>query len=383
MLIGFIVNPIAGMGGRVGLKGTDGVYREAVERGAKPVASEKALLGIQALVEDSTEDVLEKVTWLTCNGEMGEKVLLNAGIDEETIEIEYDNSSEDIGETSTNDTKKACKQFLERNIDFLVFCGGDGTARDIVSIVKKDIPILGIPSGVKMHSGVFAVTPHAAGPMIARFITGELQTGDAEIMDLDEELYRQGTWKVRLYDTAKGIIEPSFVQVGKASFAQIDDDDIKDDITDHIDEILEKHQDTLFLFGSGGTINYMAQKLDIDNTILGIDAVFQRETIAKDANEKKLLSLIKKYNHVKVILSPIGAQGFIFGRGNLQLSPDVIRKIGIENIIVISTPSKLKATPVIRVDTGDAELDKEFVDYEMMLVVIGYRMSRVVRIESM
>jgi predicted polyphosphate/ATP-dependent NAD kinase len=381
MLIGFIVNPIAGMGGRVGLKGTDGVYTEAVNRGAIPVAAEKAQIGIKTLIQDHAES-LHDVNWLTCKGKMGKDILLDVGIKKETIDVVYAASSEKLSDFSTNDTKNACKQFLEKKVDLLVFCGGDGTARDVVSIVEKKIPILGIPSGVKMHSGVFAVTPHAAGPMIARFIAGELSTGDAEIMDLDETLYRQGTWKVRLYDTAQGIIEPSYVQVGKASFAQIDDDEIKDDITDHIEEELKKHKDTLFLFGSGGTIDYVASKLGIENTILGIDAVFQRRTISKDANEKDLLSLLDKYDDVKVILSPIGAQGFIFGRGNLQLSPSVIRKIGIDNIIVISTPAKLKATPVIRVDTGDSSLDKTFVEYEMMLVVIGYRMSRVVKIKS-
>ncbi|MBS3778072.1 MAG: ATP-NAD kinase family protein [Candidatus Thermoplasmatota archaeon] len=381
MLLGFIVNPIAGMGGRVGLKGTDGVYDEAVNRGANPVSTEKARIGIESLVDDHAE-TLTNVTWLTCKGKMGEDVLLEAGIQKESINVVYAASSQKLKNFSTNDTINACKQFLYEDVDLLVFCGGDGTARDVVSIVGKKIPILGIPSGVKMHSGVFVVTPHAAGPMIAQFIADELSTGDAEIMDLDETLYRQGTWKVRLYDTAQGIIEPSYVQVGKASFAQINDDEIKDDIADHIEEELKKHEHTLFLFGSGGTIDYVADKLGIENTILGIDAVYQGRTIAKDANEKDLLSLLSKYDDVKVILSPIGAQGFILGRGNLQLSSAVIRKIGIDNIIVISTPAKLKATPVIRVDTGDSSLDEAFVEYEMMLVVIGYRMSRVVKIKS-
>lgn len=380
MKIGFIVNPIAGMGGRVGLKGTDDVYDEAVHRGAHPIASEKALIALKTLIDDYAE-VLDEISWITCSGAMGKRILINAGIDEKDIHIVY-SSSDKIGKTCNEDTIHACNRFLDKKIDLLVFCGGDGTARDIVSTVKKTIPILGIPSGVKMHSGVFAVTPHAAGPMIARFIKGELNTGDAEIMDLDETLYRKGSWKVRLYDTALGINEPTYVQVGKASFAQINDDEIKNDITDHIEEELDNHLDTLYLFGSGGTIDYIANKLSIENTILGIDAIYQKKNIGKDLNEKKLLSLLKNYEKIKVILSPIGAQGFIFGRGNLQLSPKIIRRIGIDNIIVVSTPSKLKATPILRVDTGDELLDQEFVDYEMMLVVIGYRMSRVVRITS-
>jgi predicted polyphosphate/ATP-dependent NAD kinase len=381
MLIGFIVNPIAGMGGRVGLKGTDNVYDEAINRGAKPIASEKALSSINFLVNEFA-DILDDVTWLTCKGNMGSEILIRSGIKKTSIKSVYTPSSQILGDTSTADTVNACKKFVNAGVSLIVFCGGDGTARDVVSVVKDSIPILGIPSGVKMHSGVFAVTSTASGEMIGRFIKGELSTGEAEIMDLDEKLYRKGTWKVRLYNTAQGIIEPSYIQVGKASFAQMDDDEIKDDIADHIKDEITKYKDHLFIFGSGGTIDYIAHKIGVTNTILGIDAIYQNKTIAKDVNENELLELLRNYSKIKIILSPIGAQGFILGRGNLQLSPPIIRKVGIDNIIVISTPSKLKATPVIRVDTGDADLDKEFVDYCMMMVVIGYRMSRVVKIKS-
>ena len=381
MLIGFIVNPIAGMGGRVGLKGTDNVFDEAINRGAKPISTEKAKESIRLLVTEFSES-LNDVIWVTCLGNMGEEVLIRSGINKTSINVVYKPISQNLGDTTTIDTITACKKFIEEGVSLIVFCGGDGTARDIVSIVKQSIPILGIPSGVKMHSGVFAVTSNAAGEMIGRFINGELSTGEAEIMDLDEELYRKGTWKVRLYDTAQGIIEPSYIQVGKASFAQIDDNEIKDDLAEHIQEEMKKHPDYLYLFGSGGTIDYIAHKIGVNNTILGIDAIYNFDTIASDVNEKELLDLLHKYPKVKVILSPIGAQGFIFGRGNLQFSPDVIRKIGIDNIIIVSTPSKLKGTPVIRVDTGDQTLDEEFVSYEMILVVIGYRTSRVVRIHS-
>ena len=381
MLIGFIVNPIAGMGGRVGLKGTDNVFEEAINRGATPISEEKAQVSINLVIKEFA-DSLTEINWLTCSGSMGEDILIHSGIKKSSIKIVYKPCSQNLGDTSTIDTTSACKLFVDNGVSLIVFCGGDGTARDIVSVVKDSIPILGIPSGVKMHSGVFAVTNRAAGEMIGRFIKGELSTGEAEIMDLDEDLYRKGSWKVKLYDTAQGIIEPSYIQVGKASFAQIDDNEIKDDLADHIKEEMQKHPDHLYLFGSGGTIDYIARKIGVKNTILGVDAIYHFDTIASDVNEDDLLRLLLQYSKVKVLLSPIGAQGFIFGRGNLQFSPAVIRKIGIENIIVVSTPSKLKATPLIRVDTGDQTLDEEFVRYEMILVVIGYRMSRVVKINS-
>jgi predicted polyphosphate/ATP-dependent NAD kinase len=362
------------MGGKVGLKGTDGVYDEAVKRGATPQANQKAKEAITAFIEES--DQKKSCLWFTCADDMGEKVLCSHRLD---LEIVYKRNK---NQSTAEDTKSACKQFLNHNVDLIVFCGGDGTARDIAQVIDMKIPLLGIPAGVKMHSGVFAVNPIAAGKMIHQFINDDISMGEVEIMDLDEDLYREGTWKIRLFNMTKGIIEPTYVQVGKMSFSKVSEDEVKNDIADHINDELEDHQDTLYLFGSGGTINHIAQKIGIENTLLGIDAIYQKRVIGKDLNEKKILSLVNTYPRVKVILSPIGAQGFILGRGNLQLSPLIIKKIGIDNIIVVSTPSKLQATPVLRVDTGDEDLDRMFAEYEMMLVVIGYRISRVVKIQQ-
>ena len=373
IIIAFIMNPIAGMGGRVGLKGTDGKYDEAVTLGAKPVAIEKTLEALTSFLEETDNSVDSE--WITCDGSMGADALLQVGISPTVV---YSPSS---ANTLDKDTKNACRIFLQYPVDIIVFCGGDGTARDIVSVVKKMVPILGIPSGVKMHSAVFGVNAKATGKMINEFINRNLDVGDVEIMDLDENKYRQGIWKVRLFDVAKGIIEPTYVQVGKMSFATISEDEVKEEIADHIDDEMKQHPNVLYLFGSGGTIDFIANNIGVKNTLLGIDAVYQHKTIGSDLNEQKILDLLNRYTSAKLIVSPIGAQGFILGRGNLQISPTIINTIGIENIIVVSTPSKLLSTPLIRVDTGDPYLDKEFSDYEMMMVVIGYRMSRVVKIQ--
>jgi predicted polyphosphate/ATP-dependent NAD kinase len=371
--IGFLVNPIAGMGGRVGLKGTDGKYDDAVRLGAKPVAKEKAVEALKSFIEELDDN--EKISWITCKDSMGEDALHKVGL---SSNIVYHSSSFD---TLNTDTFNACRSFLQHHVDLIVFCGGDGTAHDIVSVVKKKVPILGIPSGVKMHSGVFGVNARATGKMIHEFIQGSLSIGDVEIMDLDEELYRKGIWKVKLLEMAKGIVEPMYVQVGKMSFATVSEDEIKDEIADHIDEEMKQHPDVLYLFGSGGTLNHISKKLGIKNTLLGIDAVYNHESIGEDLNEKDIMVLLQEYKSAKLVVSPIGAQGFILGRGNLQISPEIIKKVGIENIIVVATPAKLLSTPFIRVDTGDADLDKEFVDFEMMMVVIGFRLSKVVKIQ--
>ncbi len=373
--IGFVVNPIAGMGGRVGLKGTDGVFKEAVKLGATPTASIKAEDALRYYLSNYSNK--DHIQWFTCAGKMGSEELKNAGVKEK--KIVYTPSGKD---TTSKDTKQACKNFLKEHVDLILFCGGDGTARNVFEVVNKNVPILGIPSGVKMHSGVFGINTSAAAKMLHEFVNERLIIGDAEIMDLDEVLYRKGEWKIQLFGIAKGIVEPTYVQVGKTSYASVSDDEIKDEITEHIEDEMEKHSDFMFLFGSGGTIDYIAKKLGFDNTLLGIDAVCNKRVVGTDLNEEGLLQLLKTHKKAKIILSPIGAQGFILGRGNLQLSPPVIKKIGLDNIIVVSTPSKIASTPVIRVDTGDKKLDHMFVLEEFMMVVIGYRLSRVVRIQT-
>ena len=372
--IGFIVNPIAGMGGKVGLKGTDGALNQALKLGAKPISPDKAIETINEFISNSSEK--DTIQWFTCSREMGEDELKKAGIT--NIEIIYTPTN---NVTSSDDTKKACKHLLEKKVDLILFCGGDGTARDVFSIVGNKIPILGIPSGVKMHSGVFGINTSASAKMLYEFIHKGLTIGDAEIMDLDEERYRRGDWNIKLFGIAKGIIEPTYVQVGKSMFESVSDDEIKDELADHIIEEIEQNSDYLYLFGSGGTVDYIAKKMNIKNTLLGIDAVLNKKVVGNDLNEQGILQLLQKYPKAKVILSPIGAQGFILGRGNLQISPRIIRKIGLDNIIVVSTPSKLLNTPVIRVDTGDKKLDHLFAKKEFCMIVIGYRLSRVVKIQ--
>ena len=373
--IGFLVNPIAGMGGKVGLKGTDNVLDKAIILGAKPLAEVKAKETLKEFSSNFSEK--EKIAWLTCSGVMGYDELKKCGI--KNIEIVYNLTSMN---TSSVDTKNTCKKFLEKQVNLILFCGGDGTARDIFEVVSNKIPMLGIPAGVKMHSGVFGINTSATAKILHEFINERLTVGETEILDLDEEKYRKGEWNIRLFGIAKGIIEPTYVQVGKTTFESISDDEIKGELADHISDEIEKNNDYLFLFGPGGTIDYIAKKLNIRNTLLGIDAVYNKKVVANDINEEKILELLEKYPKAKVILSPIGAQGFFLGRGNLQLSPKVIKKIGIDNIIIVSTPAKLLSISFLRVDTGEKTLDHLFSEKGYMMVVIGYRLSRVVKIQT-
>ena len=376
--IGFVVNPIAGMGGRVGLKGTDGVANEAQAAGAEPVAGPRATLFARTFLDLSRHDENLRVRWLTCGGAMGADPLRAAGVDVDSIE-----AVRSPGErTAAADTTRGAAACVDRGADLLLFCGGDGTARDVVEATRDRIPIVGIPAGVKMHSGLFAVSPPAAAHILEAYLRGQLRIGTAEILDLDEEAYRKGEWRIRLFATAKTLVEPNLVAGGKVMIDEVSEEAIRGELAVHFSELFETEPDTLFLLGPGSTVHSIATTIGTDKTLLGLDAVVGGKTIAKDLNEKGILALLDRHPNAKLVVSPIGAQGFILGRGNLQVSPAVLRRIGTKNVIVVATPAKLAMTPVLRVDTGDPILDEEFHKREYLFVLIGYRTSKLHPIQS-
>jgi predicted polyphosphate/ATP-dependent NAD kinase len=306
---------------------------------------------------------------------MGEDVLREAGIDDFRIVCRP------VDRPSADDTVKAAQAFKRADVDIIVFCGGDGTARDIVRVVGTEIAVLGIPSGVKMYSGVFGMTPLRTVDILAGFVDGKFSCQAAEIVDLDEDRYREGEWVVKLYHAARTPYEPALLPVSKMIVDEIEDAEIKRDIAEQICEEMQDSKDTLFLLGPGSTVESIAAHLGIEKTLLGIDAVANQRPVGRDLNESGIQVLVKRYPRCKLVVSPIGAQGFILGRGNLQLSPQLIRRIGKENIIVIATPSKLLRTPVLRFDTGDDALDADLASSGYWSVRIGRDRHRVVRIE--
>jgi len=268
------------------------------------------------------------------------------------------------------------EESIASGVELILFCGGDGTARDVAAVAKDRVPIVGIPAGVKMHSGLFAISPQAAANLLVAFLRGELRVGTAEILDLDEEAYRKGEWRVRLFATAKTLVEPQLVSAGKLMVEELSEEAVRAELTTHFSELFEANPDTLFLLGPGSTIQGIASALGIEKTLLGIDAVVGGKTTAKDVNEAAILRLLDRYPKAQLVVSPVGGQGFILGRGNLQVSPPVLRRIGTRNVTVVATPSKLVATPVLRVDTGDPSLDEEFRSREYLFVLVGYRTSK-------
>jgi predicted polyphosphate/ATP-dependent NAD kinase len=361
------------MGGRVGLKGTDGVADQAARLGAKPFANVRAQEALQEFRTLLAGHPLQ-LEWLTASASMGGEALRTAKFDaSEIVHVAPD-------QPSAKDTKATAERFHATGVDIVVFCGGDGTARDICSVIGEAIPLLGIPAGVKMYSGVFGITPARTALILMRYLAGEIGLARAEIVDLDEERFRAGEWSVRLYMSAMTPHEPTYVQTAKALIAGADEDAVKDEIAAQLREDIAARPGTLFLLGPGTTVQSIGRALHVDKTLLGIDAVTSGRVVGKDLAEQDILSLLDRYAECKLVLSPIGVQGFVLGRGNQPLSPAVIRRIGASNIVVIATPAKLARTPGLRFDTGDNFLDSDMISRKFFEVIIGYHRTRLVKV---
>ena len=370
--LGLVVNPIAGMGGRLGLKGTDGeeVLKICREKGAIAEAPKKAVEALLRLAP--MKDEIEIVTY---PGEMGEIEAKEAGFDPTVI------GKITPGKTTSEDTRRAAKDITGYGVEILLFAGGDGTARDIYSAVKdKRQIVIGIPAGVKIHSGVFAINPRRAGELALLYLQGKVKdVKEAEVMDIDEEAFRQGRVSAALYGYLIIPHERTFVQskkAGQAASDMIDLEDISYYILDHMD----KNKGALYIIGPGTTTRAIKQKIGDRYTLLGVDVCKDKKFIALDADEGTLLQLLQGTQKAFIVVTIIGGQGYIFGRGNQQISPKVIRKVGLENIIVIATRNKVSAlghNPLL-VDTGDEELDQALCGY--IRVVTGYLEQRLMKV---
>jgi predicted polyphosphate/ATP-dependent NAD kinase len=379
--LGFIVNPVAGMGGAVGLKGTDGkeTLRLAVELGAKPVAPLRAEAFLRSL-----EAVKEGLFLLVGAAGMGQEVAAKLGFRHKVIEEEEESGADTsqetvmpVSETTGDDTRRTAKAIMKVGVDLLVFCGGDGTARDVFDAVGTRFPVLGVPTGVKMHSAVFATNPTAAAVMVARYLWEGLPLREAEVMDVDEEAFRSGRLSAKLYGYVFVPYEPRLVQASKLE-TPMTESELNNQAGLALYVIEEMRPGIMYIMGPGTTTRTVADLLEEGKTLLGVDLFLDKKRVAADVNEAQILELTKGLE-VRIFVTPIGGQGFIFGRGNQQISPRVIRQIGLGNIIVIATRGKLRAFKSLRVDTGDPELDKQLAGF--IRVVTDYRQEQMVRVE--
>ncbi|TMS62231.1 ATP-NAD kinase family protein [Pseudoalteromonas sp. S3173] len=350
--LGLIVNPVAGLGGSVALKGSDGedTAAKAIALGAEPKSNSRTKAALEVLVPHQSN-----ITIYTVNDEMGEQTAKSLGFNTQVV---YQSSSP----TTSDDTEAAARLLQQQGVDLILFAGGDGTARNICHAVEDSVPVLGIPAGCKIHSGVYAITPKAAGRVVEMLVKGELVTlSDADVMDIDEVAFRQGTVKAKRYGEMQVPSEVRYVQAVKNGGKETDEL-VLADIAAYV--VSEMDADTLYVMGSGSTVGAVMEEMGLENTLLGVDLVEDQALVGQDLTAQQLLELTTG-RETKLVITLIGGQGHIFGRGNQQLSPALIKAIGRDNIIVVATKTKLQALngrPLI-CDTGDSELDDELSGY--------------------
>ena len=355
--LGLIVNPVAGLGGSVALKGSDGVAEEALALGAKAKATDRAREALAIIAPYS-----DQVEVFTLPGVMGGDLAGELGFAVQAVNWPAGEAPQQLGGTAAEDTITLARELQSQTIDLLLFVGGDGTARNVYEAVGESMPVLGVPAGVKIHSGVYAVTPTAAGKVLELLIRGELVTlMEADVMDIDEVSFRDGVVKARRYGEMQVPAELRYIQAVKMGGKESDELVLADIAAD----VIRNMEDELFVMGSGSTVAFVMEELGLDNTLLGVDLVRDQELLASDQREQQVLAAVESADKARLVITLIGGQGHIFGRGNQQLSPAVIRAIGKENIVVVATKTKLEALngrPLL-VDTGDGELNRELSGY--------------------
>lgn len=365
--LGLIINPIAGMGGKVGLKGTDGqdVLEEALRRGASPEAPIKAKKALEQLKSISDQLIL-----YVAGGEMGADLLKDTAFNYEIIHpIE--------GASQPDDTLHLAEQLLKEQVDLILFAGGDGTARDLASIVKVAIPTIGIPAGVKIHSPVYATTPEHAGKLAHTYLTDHsLSLRDEEVIDIEEEAFRRDEIITKVYGYLSVPYDESHMQNLKSPTPQSDEEAQVSAALDIIDMMEE---DTYYIIGSGSTVASVMIELGLEPTMLGVDIIRNRKVVKKDVYEQEIIDIIGD-QPAKLIVTPMGGQGYLFGRGNHQLSDRVLEKLDKEDILIIATPGKLNGLhgkPLL-VYTGNRQIDEKIAGYYP--VVQGYQNSRMYKV---
>lgn len=360
--LGVVVNPYAGIGGAVALKGSDGaaIREKALAQGAEQKAAEKMCRALMQLQD--TENLLV----FTAAGEMGMDSCQQAGV---SAEVVY---SPQTAQTEAEHTQQAARAMMEKGIDLLLFAGGDGTARNLYDELGTGQVVLGVPAGVKIHSGVYAVTPSAAGKVALKMARGELVSEfDAEVRDIDEDAFRQGNVTAKYYGEMRVPRELEYIQAVKMGGKE-HEELVLDDIAAYVSEMIEQDDETCYVMGSGSTVAAIMDALSLDNTLLGVDVIRAGRVIASDVSAKTLLD-ITNGQPVKLIVTLIGGQGHILGRGNQQLSPAFIKRLGKQNMLIVATKQKLQALEgrPLRFDSGDDALDEALSG--SVQVITGYQ----------
>lgn len=360
--LGLIINPLAGIGGPVGLKGSDGkdVVAEALARGAKARAPERCRRALAAVAT-----LASSVKVFAVGGDMGGDLAQSMGFDVELISPGTGNAS------CAQDTIHAAEVLCEKRVDLILFVGGDGTARNIFSAVGLGQPVLGVPAGVKMHSGVYAVTPEAAGEVLQMLVRGDaVPLREQEVRDIDEQAFRAGRVRAKYYGEMRVPEAEQFIQQVKNS-GRTPEPLQQADIAASVIENM--HDDELYVVGPGSTTLAVLADMGLEGTLLGVDLVLNHTLLASDVGALEIETALQQHaGRARILVTAIGGQGHVIGRGNQQINAQVLQRVGREGFYIIATPSKLEelnGRPLL-VDSNDAKLDSEWAGYHP--VIVGY-----------
>ena len=346
--LGLIVNPIAGMGGSVGLKGTDtaAILSEARARGAVPQAGGRA-----AVVLDALAAARPGLELLAASGDMGEQIARDAGLCPTVV------SAPAEGESSAADTRAAAGAMAAAGARLIVFAGGDGTARDMAAALGDRVPVIGVPAGVKMHSAVYATSPRAAADLALRALESDIDARPREVMDIDEEAFRAGAVSAQLYGYLPVPYAPDLTQSVKAGGVSSDREALAG-IAAEIAGRMEAGR--LYILGPGTTTRAVADAFGLPKTLLGVDLVRDGAVVGTDATEEDILRALVASRPGAIVVTPIGGQGHFLGRGNQQIGARVVRAVGLDRLLIAATPEKIASLRdgTLHVDTGDPDLDR-------------------------
>ncbi|MFI2810387.1 ATP-NAD kinase family protein [Microbulbifer sp. YPW16] len=361
--LGLVINPWAGVGGPAGLKGSDGAetVQQALEAGVEPQAQKRAATALVGLA-----DFRDRLEILCFANDMGETVARDAGL---SVTVVGEAASEP---TTPADSERAAQVIRDSGADLVVFVGGDGTARNMVNALGDDFPVLGIPAGVKMHSACFAISPRAGAEVLRRLMAGQLvDLREREVRDIDEKSFREGRVSTRHYGELLVPEEGHFLQAVKNAGREVEELAVADIAADVVEDL---DPETLYIVGPGSTTLAILDEVGCDGTLLGVDLLLDGALVAEDIGAAEIEAAIEGHQGpVKIILTAIGGQGHLIGRGNQQFSPAVLRAVGRDNLIVVATKTKiteLGGRPLL-VDSGDAGLDEQWSGF--IRVITGYR----------
>jgi predicted polyphosphate/ATP-dependent NAD kinase len=372
----FFINPVAGIGGEPGLKGSDYVdIKKLISEGYRFTSYDKA----RRFLESLDKDVFKNVIMITPQDPMGCSIVKSfQSIFQEVRCVSLEKELVD-GLT----TKDHTIEFVEkhsRECEIIVLVGGDGTARDVSEALKRsgheDMLVLGIPAGVKVYSGIFAISPEMSAYVLTSYIKDEATVVKRPVIDADENSLREGSLNIRFFGELNTIFVQGLIQDIKSSTTYADLD--YEGVAKYLDEIMSENKETLYLIGPGGTLKKIFEYLSIEKTAFGVDALYDKKIIGKDLSSKEIKDLVKKFEKIKIILTPIGGTKFLIGRGNQQITPEIWKRVSKENLIIVTSLSKIGKDYKLYIDTGDKNVDLMLKGFVKAL--IGYREEIIIRL---